>query len=499
MAGDDPNRPLSRKELRERARLEEEQAGAPESSQARLPSEAEIPQVPDSPPSIHDSSPDFLPEDPAPTGVNSDAHHDLAGAHHHGEVYYDHSHYEGEHGGADADGRIYGADYPYPDHAEHQEADFAASGQHEDLVPEEAGSVTMVGVPSKKVRRRRRALALGITLAVFALAIVVIVQFISPLFGSGKADDFPGPGSGSVMVAVVAGDGPISVASKLESQGVVANANTFAKALNASGGVLAPGEYTFRQEMANADAVQVLTGEGAEKVIYIALSAGLRVGESLQAIADGSGIDLAQLTALSDAPAQFGLPAAAKNLEGYLAPGEYRFPLGTSATDILAQLVKTTTDELVSQGITDPAKQYEAVIVASIVQAEGGQADYGNVAGAIYNRLKPNDQTGGFLQVDSAVTYGLGTRSFNFTDAEKADASNPYNTYANPGLPPGPIGSPGKAAIDAAARPTSNSYLYWVTINLDTGETKFSSTLAEHNGYVSQYNAWCEANAGRCT
>nr|BFE46008.1 hypothetical protein GCM10017547_39010 [Pseudarthrobacter oxydans] len=95
-----------------------------------------------------------------------------------------------------------------------------------------------------------------------------------------------------------------------------------------------------------------------------------------------------------------------------------------------------------SQGITDPAKQYEAVIVASIVQAEGGQAEYGDVAGAIYNRLKPNDQTGGFLQVDSAVTYGLGTKSYNFTDEQRQDKSNPYNTYANPGLPPGPIGSP---------------------------------------------------------
>ena len=151
-----------------------------------------------------------------------------------------------------------------------------------------------------------------------------------------------------------------------------------------------------------------------------------------------------------------------------------------------------------AQGITDPAKQYEAVIVASIVQAEGGQAEYGDVAGAIYNRLKPNDQTSGFLQVDSAVTYGLGTRSFNFTEEQRQDKSNVYNTYANPGLPPGPIGSPGKTAIDAAAKPKTNDYLYWVTINLDTKETKFSKTLAEHNAYVEQYNTWCKANVGRC-
>jgi UPF0755 protein len=252
-------------------------------------------------------------------------------------------------------------------------------------------------------------------------------------------------------------------------------------------------------EMKNSDAVNVLLGTDKSKVIYFALSAGLRVGESLQAISEGSGVSLQQLKELSNAPAQFGLPANAKNLEGFLAPGEYRFPLGTSAKDILQSLVKATTDELVAQGITDPAKQYEAVIVASIVQAEGGQAEYGDVAGAIYNRLKPNDQTYGYLQVDSAVTYGLGTKSFNFTDAERRDKSNPYNTYANPGLPPGPIGSPGKTAIDAAAKPKTNDYLYWVTINLDTKETKFAKTLDEHNVYVRQYNTWCQANVGRCT
>ncbi|MDQ0923249.1 UPF0755 protein [Pseudarthrobacter sp. W1I19] len=369
---------------------------------------------------------------------------------------------------------------------------------HHDFLPGPAAA-TVVAKPSKKVRRRRRLLALFLTLAVFVTAVAVGAQFLKPLLGNDKPSDFPGPGTGEVVVTVENGEGTRSVASTLESQRVVANADTFLQAFTASGGTLAPGDYTFKTEMKNTDAVNVLLGKDKTKVIYFALSAGLRIGESLQAISEGSGISIQDLKALSDQPAQFGLPASAKNLEGFLAPGEHRYPLGTSAKDILQSLVKTTVDELVSQGITDPAKQYEAVIVASIVQAEGGQADYGDVAGAIYNRLKPNDQTGGFLQVDSAVTYGLGTRSFNFTDEQRQDKSNPYNTYANPGLPPGPIGSPGETAIDAAAKPKANDYLYWVTINLDTKETKFSRTLAEHNGYVEQYNAWCTANAGRCT
>jgi UPF0755 protein len=407
----------------------------------------------------------------------AEGYHYQEGVHHddavHHEGHYDQGHYDGAH------------DDPHHD------------AGHHGFLPGAAAPV--VAKPSKKVRRRRRLLALFLTLAVFVTAVTVGAQFLKPLLGNDKPSDFPGPGSGEVMVTVENGEGTRSVASKLEGERVVANSDTFLQAFNASGGVLAPGDYTFKAEMKNADAVNVLLGKDQAKVIYFALSAGLRINESLQAISEGSGVSIQELQALSNQPAQFGLPKKAKNLEGYLAPGEHRYPLGTSAKDILQSLVNTTVDELKSQGITDPAKQYEAVIVASIVQAEGGQAEYGDVAGAIYNRLKPNDQTSGFLQVDSAVTYGLGTKSYNFTDEQRQDKSNPYNTYANPGLPPGPIGSPGKNAIDAAAKPKSNDYLYWVTINLDTKETKFSRTLAEHNSYVDQYNAWCMANVGRCT
>ena len=414
-----------------------------------------------------------------PTGyAHAEDGHDYQDPHYADQHYEDHHYEEQDHHGH----------YVDDNHDAHPDAGLLAGA---------AGS-SVVTKPSKKVRRRRRLLALFLTLVVFVAAIAVGAQFLKPLLGSDKASDYPGPGSGEVQVSVQPGEGTRSVAAKLETNNVVANADTFLQAFTASGGTLSPGDFTFKMEMKNSDAVDVLLGQDKAKVIYFALSAGLRIDESLQAISDGSGIRVQQLKEFSDSPQQFGLPASAKNLEGYLHPGEYRFPLGTPAKDILQTLVKTTTDELVAQGITDPAKQYEAVIVASIVQAEGGQAEYGDVAGAIYNRLKPNDQTSGFLQVDSAVTYGLGTKSFNFTEEERQDKSNAYNTYANPGLPPGPIGSPGKTAIDAAAKPKTNDYLYWVTINLDTKETKFSKTLAEHNTYVEQYNTWCRANVGRC-
>ncbi|MCU1554327.1 MAG: endolytic transglycosylase MltG [Arthrobacter sp.] len=548
-------RPLTRKELRARQKTSDtglqgavpEQAyetghdvppppSGPPSAASPVPAapeESAVPAAPQAPPSIQH----VLQEEPQPAGQRpeNDLRHDdvqhvdvhqedehRPGAQHeevlHDDVHHDHAHVS--YPEPALAGHRHAADPHYDDDVHYAEGHPFQEGVHHDALQHEghydqghydgahhhAGSheflpaaAPVVAKPSRKVRRRRRLLALFLTLAVFLTAVAVGAQFLKPLLGNDKPSDYPGPGSGEVMVTVENGEGTRSVASRLEGERVVANSDTFLAEFNASGGVLAPGDYTFKTEMKNSDAVNVLLGKDQAKVIYFALSAGLRIGESLQAISEGSGVSIQDLQALSNQPAQFGLPKTAKNLEGYLAPGEHRYPLGTPAKEILQSLVKITVDELESQGITDPAKQYEAVIVASIVQAEGGQAEYGDVAGAIYNRLKPNDQTNGFLQVDSAVTYGLGTKSYNFTDEQRQDKSNPYNTYANPGLPPGPIGSPGKAAIDAAAKPKSNDFLYWVTINLDTKETKFSRTLAEHNTYVDQYNAWCTANVGRCT
>jgi UPF0755 protein len=417
-------------------------------------------------------------------------------------------HYEAEHQPGYA--AHPGAEYPGYEADAGDEADDVrgdSAERHPEYHHEEDGPELMAGPSaklsgkghSKKVRRRRRFLALVLTLAVFVAAIVVGAQFIKPLLGGDTVADYPGPGTGEVTITVPPGAGPKSVATELQNKKVVANADAFLKEFATSGGALSPGDFNMRTEMKNSDAVAVLLNQDKGKVMYFALNAGLRIGESLRAISEGTGIPVDALKALSDSPAQFGVPAKSKNLEGFLAPGEYRFPLGTPAKDILQKLSSTTLDELKAQGITDPAKQYDVVTVASIVQAEGGQAEYGDVAGAIYNRLKAgNTETNGLIQSDATVTYGLGIRSFHIDEAQKADTSNPYNTYANTGLPAGPIGSPGKTAIDAAAKPKSNDYLYWVTINLDTKETKFSKTLAEHNGYVQQYNAWCAANAGRC-
>ncbi|WP_458111035.1 hypothetical protein [Arthrobacter sp. R1-13] len=103
--------------------------------------------------------------------------------------------------------------------------------------------------PSKKVRRRRRFLALLLTLAVFVTALVVGAQFLKPLLGMDKVADYPGPGTGQVSVTVQPGEGVRSVATRLESEKIVANADTFASAFEADGGTLSPGDFVFRQQM----------------------------------------------------------------------------------------------------------------------------------------------------------------------------------------------------------------------------------------------------------
>ena len=117
----------------------------------------------------------------------------------------------------------------------------------------------------------------------------------------------------------------------------------------------------------------------------------------------------------------------------------------------------------------------QVITMASLVQAEGGRlSDYPKIARVIYNRLAQGIP----LQLDSTVLYGLNKFGIVATDAELSSPS-PYNTYKHKGLPPGPIDSPGNAAIQAVLHPAPGNWLYFVTVNPKTGETRFTSSQAQ--------------------
>ena len=166
---------------------------------------------------------------------------------------------------------------------------------------------------------------------------------------------------------------------------------------------------------------------------------------------------------------------------------------------MLQTLVDRQFEALDTAGV--PADQrWKTIVLASIVQREAGSnlEDFPKVARVFQNRL---DQ-GMNLESDATVAYGTGnTHTVWTTDAERADASNLYNTYANPGLPVGPIGNPGDVAINAAIHPADGTWLFFVPVNLATGETVFSTTAEEHEAAVAQLQDWCaasEENAAYC-
>lgn len=353
-------------------------------------------------------------------------------------------------------------------------------------------------------RRRRRANIILLTvLGVFAVGLVGLVLVLQNLLGMHAPKDFAGPGGKAVTFTVEQGAGPIAIAAALTEQDIVASDKLFLDELanQSKGREIQPGNYTLKQGMPAKAAAEALLADAGAKVAYAAINRTLRQNEAFQALSEGTHIPVSDFEALAADPQALGLPKQAHNLEGYLFPGEYRFPLDATAEDVLKQMVANTTSRLEKDGITDPAEQFRVLTIASIVEAEAGEADYPTVAGAIMNRLNPdNKETAGLIQSDATVTYGLNRKSYDITPEEKADASNKYNTYAHPGLPAGPINSPGGPAIDAAANPKNVPYYYWVTVNLDTGETKFSKTLAEHEAYTKEYQQWCAGQkAGRCS
>lgn len=354
----------------------------------------------------------------------------------------------------------------------------------------------------KQRRRRRRTIIMVAVLAVFAGVVFGLTMFLRDLLGMNEVKDYEGGGNGSVAFTVAEGDGPLLIGGKLEAEDIVATSKEFVNAFTAQsdGREIQPGTYEMKYQMSSSAAVDALLGDGGGQVHYAAVARDLRQSEVFEILNTSTGIPLADFQALAANPQQFGLPKEAPSLEGYLFPGEYRFDVEMDAEAIVTEMVGNTFTQLEEAGITDPSEQYRILTKASIIQAEAGEADYGDVAGSIENRLGPdNKETNGLIQSDATVTYGLGRKSYELTPEEKADKSNPYNTYANPGLPVGPIGSPSREAIDAAAKPNDVPYYYWVTVNLDSGETKFSSTLAEHAKYVEQYQNWCSTQEpGRC-
>lgn len=316
---------------------------------------------------------------------------------------------------------------------------------------------------------------------------------IRGLFGTEESDDFDGTGSEEVVITISAGDIGGDVAQTLFDSGVTKSVGVFYSLLLENPEVsFIPGSYAVKTQMSAQSALDALLDPANKREQTVLLREGQSINQALELISAGTSIPLDQLTSAATDLASFGVPAEAPNLEGYLFPATYTFEPGLDARSVLQQMVDRTFQALDAAGVA-PADRHRVLTLAALIQREAGPIaeDFYKVSRVFTNRL---ETPGWKLESDATVSYGTGnTDTINTTQAERDDASNPYNTYANPGLPIGPIGAAGELAIDAALNPVDGPWFFFVVVNLDTGETAFSTTFEEHQAAVARLAAWCRS------
>lgn len=357
--------------------------------------------------------------------------------------------------------------------------------------------------PRRPARRRRRFVVLLLAVAIVGGAVYGAYRVLWPVVAQLTAsNDYPGPGAGAVQVTVNDGDTGRAIGVSLEKADVVKTSKAFLEAAagDSRSAAIQPGTYTLKKQMAAKDALAVLVNPKNRTVPRVTIPEGLWLSEILARLSKSTGIPLKSYQAAAKDTVALGLPASAKgNLEGYLFPATYEFPAKSTAREQLKSMVQKTVAELAKAGVSE-ADMERTMVVASIIEGEvNGAADRAKVARVIENRLaQKSGPTRGFLQMDSTVHYAVKKRGrAGTTNADRASTS-PYNTYRHQGLPPGPINSPGAASIAAAASPADGPWLFFVTVNPASGETRFATTTREHQANVNLFNKWCRDHPGKC-
>lgn len=305
--------------------------------------------------------------------------------------------------------------------------------------------------------------------------------------------DYEGSGSGEATVFISAGDTGIDIARTLKNRGVTKTSDAFYELLlsRSSEPVFHPGVYKLAKKMSAQAALDALLDPANKVERTVLLREGITGAEILAELSAGTEIPLEELQAAVADPTIYGIPATAPSIEGWLFPALYTFDPDLSAQDVIKVLVDRTVTSLDKAGV--PVEDRERILtIASIIQREARKdEDFYKVSRVIHNRLAVDMK----LEMDSTAQYGDNAEPGTVWSTKEAlESDNPWNTYTRTGLPIGPIASPGDTAIAAAMAPAEGSWLFFVTVNLDTGETVFTNTVAEHDAAVKQLRDWCKAN-----
>jgi UPF0755 protein len=296
-----------------------------------------------------------------------------------------------------------------------------------------------------------------------------------------------------VKIVVEQGDNLRDIANKLYELGVIRSRNYFYYKGKSIGNDIKTGEYKVEPNMTFEEIYKLLTIGGETYTINVTFPEGFTLYQFATKLEENGLVDKDKFIAATENYFDENLSDEVDNkdmyfsLEGYLFPDTYFFSINQNEADIVAMLTRTLNDkwtqEMEDQLIKMNRTKHEILTIASLIEREAYNDDErATIAGVIYNRL----DVGMLLQIDASVIYGKGKGKEHSSVLTKNDLvePNPYNTYVNLGLPPGPISSPGLNSIIAALYPEEHEYFYYV---MGENGHVFAKTYEEHLKNVENY------------
>jgi len=322
-------------------------------------------------------------------------------------------------------------------------------------------------------------------IGIVAGLLVVIAAFLLMRIGPSPAPDFPTKtvlsGATEVIIDIPAGSSGSAIAALLFENQVIKSSEAFFRVAvgDKRSEKIAPGDHRLTKEISSLQAldqlldpdripnlIRVFEGNWKSEIASSLVKYGFSTVEVSRALAGAK------------------LPKGFKEVEGVLFPAQYSFAKGTTAAEAVQAMVDRFTQDQSARQLLLGTQRFtpsQLLIIASIIQAEGEQKDFAKVSRVIYNRLT----IGMPLQMDSTVHFVQKLRGEIFLSSRSTLINSPYNTYKKYGLPPGPICSPGAAAMSAALNPADGDWLYFITVA--PGDTRFTTSLDEFNTWKALY------------
>jgi UPF0755 protein len=393
---------------------------------------------------------------------------------------------------------------PGPDQGEH--AFFSGADDGEDDADDPKGDRGDRRGRGGKPKKRRSGCACLVVLLVFGGGLGGVTyfgyQFYQDRFG--PAPDYAGDGTNKqVTVEIPKGAGGYEIGQRLKEKGVVKSVDAFVSAQeqNPDGKKIQAGAYLMNTEMSAASAVDLMLDPKSQNNVLV------KPGERNISVynAIDKQLELSSGTTRKIADTKYkslGLPSWANSnsdikdpLEGFLYPGTYPAAKGMKPETVLKEMVTQATKKYGGYDLAAKAEALklenplQVITVASLVQAEGKTTDdFRKMAEVIYNRLKSsNTETNQLLQFDSTFNYLKNESNIEISESEINSNQDPYNTYTQEGLPPGPIGNPGDEAMKATLNPTDEGWLYFVATD-GVNKTEYAKTYAEFERLKDKFN-----------